>query len=221
MKFAWLLGSLAALTLLASPPAFAQQAAPSPSPSASAGGDYGNLATDKFVIHNQSASLQVLPASPKAWKQITDAVKQFLPALNVSGIELFVRDTTATRRQAGFCYSTWTGQLTSKDQWVLGPNGTLQWYQFMVLPANNLNTGEFSYSGNVSHGLAYTLDAGGLDVLLDNCNNPKLLKTQPGHPETKKLWDPSPLLLVSAKAPAARPAPAAPDYDIPNGHFYT
>ena len=134
--------------------------------------DYGNLEMDKLVIHNESASLQVLPASPEAWKTVTDTVKQFLPALNVSGIELFVRDTTdATRARGGFCYSTLTGQLTSKDQWARGP-GTLRWYQLMVLPANNLNNGQFSYSGNVSKGLAYTLDAGGLDVLLDNCTNP-------------------------------------------------
>jgi len=67
-----------------------------------------------------------------------------------------------------------------------------------------------------------SLDMSGLDVLLDNCANPKLL-TKPAaeHPETKKLWTPDPLLLVSAKAPFAEPAPAVPDYDIPNGHFYT
>ncbi|HEY8693259.1 MAG TPA: hypothetical protein VIR57_11010 [Chloroflexota bacterium] len=185
--------------------------------------DYGSLDTDKFVIHNESTSLQVLPASPDAWKTVTDAVKQFLPQLNVTGIELFVRDTTdGTRSRSGFCYSALTGQLTSKDQWRRGPNGSLQWYQFMVLPANNLNNGPVSYSGNVSKGLAYTLDAGGLDVLLDNCANPKLLAKPPAeHPETKKLWTPDPLLLVSAKAPFAEPAPAVPDYDIPNGHFYT
>ncbi|MFI5267252.1 MAG: hypothetical protein ACHQ7M_07740, partial [Chloroflexota bacterium] len=202
-----LLGSLAAL-LLASP-AFA--------------GDYGSLDTDKFVIHNESTSLQVLPASPDAWKTVTDTVKQFLPQLNVTGVELFVRDTTdATRSRPGFCYSALTGQLTSKDQWRQGPNGTLQWYQFMVLPANNLNDGPVSYSGNVSKGLAYTLDAGGLDVLLDNCANPKLLAKPPAeHPESKKLWTPDPLLLVSARAPFAEPAPSVPDYDIPNGHFYT
>src|SRR5712692_5786105 len=185
--------------------------------------DYGTLETDKFVIHNQASALQVLPASPEAWKTVTDTVKQFLPQLNASGIELFVRDTTdASRSRSGFCYSTLTGQLTSKDQWARGAGGTLQWYQFMVLPANNLNSGPLSYSGNVSKGLAYTLDAGGLDVLLANCTNPKLL-AQPvaERPETKKLWTPNPLLLVSAKASAAEPAPAVADYDIPNGHFYT
>jgi hypothetical protein len=215
VKAALALGSLVAWMLLTSPSAFAQQAA--------ANGDYGNLDTDKFVIHNQASSLQVLPASPDAWKTITDTVKQVLPQLNVSGIELIVRDTTdATRSRAGFCYSTLTGQLTSKDQWIKGPNGTLQWYQFMVLPANNLNNGQFSYSGNVSKGLAYTLEAGGLDVLLDNCNNPKLLASpSPPKPDVEKLWTPNPLLLVSAKAPFAEPAPPAKDYDIPNGHFYT
>ena len=185
--------------------------------------DYGNLNTDKFVIHNESSALQVLPASPDAWTTVTDTVKQFLPRLNVPGIELFVRDTTdANRSRSGFCYSTLAGQLTSKDQWRRGPDGTLQWYQFMVLPANNLNDGPASYSGNVSKGLAYTLDAGGLDVLLDNCSNPSLLATATTeHPETKRLWTPDPLLLVSARAPSAQPAPAASDYDIPNGHFYT
>ena len=204
---ALVLGSLAAL-LLASP-AFAD--------------DYGSLETDKFVIHNESSTLQVLPASPQAWATITDTVKQFLPQLNVTGIELFVRDTTdASRARAGFCYSTLAGQLTSKDQWRRGPGGTLQWFQTMVLPANNLNNGPVSYSGNVSKGLAYTLDAGGLDVLLDNCANAKLLASPPPeHAATKKLWTPDPLLLVSAKAPFAQPAPAAADYDIPNGHFYT
>ncbi|GEM_PF-6899357 len=201
------LGSLAAL--LPASPVFAD--------------DYGNIEADKFVIHNQSTSLQVLPASPDAWKTVTDTVKQFLPQLTVSGIELFVRETAdATRSRSGFCYSTLTGQLTSKDQWLRGPNGTLQWYQFMVLPANNLNNGPLSYSGNVSRGLAYTLDAGGLDVLLANCSNPTLLAQPPAErPETKKLWTPSPMLQVSAKAPSAEPAPPAGDYDIPNGHFYT
>ena len=185
--------------------------------------DYGTLETDKFVIHNQASALQVLPASPEAWKMVTDTVKQFLPQLTVSGIELFVRDTSdATRSRSGFCYSTLTGQLTSKDQWARGPAGTLQWYQLMVLPANNLNNGPLSYSGNVSKGLAYTLDAGGLDVLLANCSNPKLLAQPPAeHPDTKKLWTPNPLLLVSAKAAAAEPAPPVPDYDVANGHFYT
>jgi len=189
---------------------------------AASAGDYGSLQNDKFVIHNQSTAFQVLPASLQAWAQIVATVKQFLPALNVPGIELFVRDTGDTTRRAGFCYSSWTGQLSSKDQWLKGPGGTLQWYQFMILPANNLNNGQFSYSGNVSHGLAYTLDAGGLDVLLDNCSNPKLLAAPaPSHPDTRRLWDPTPLLLVSARAPFAEPAPATPDYDIPNGHFYT
>jgi hypothetical protein len=203
------------LSALCLPPAaFAQTAA---------AGDYGDLNTDKFLIHNQSASLQVLPASPEAWKTVTDTVKQFLGPLNVSGIELFVRDTTDTSRlRSGFCYSSLAGQLTSKDQWLRGPGGTLQWYQFMVLPANNLNNGDFSYSGNVSKGLAYTLDAGSLDILLDNCTTPKLLASPPAeHPQTKRLWNPTPMLLVSAKEPFTLPAPTTPDYDIPNGHFYT
>jgi hypothetical protein len=189
-----------------------------------ASADYGNLDTDRFVIHNQSAALQVLPASPDAWKTITDTVKQFLPQLGVSGIELTVRDTTdASRTRSGFCYGTLTGQLASKDQWARGPNNTLQWTQQMVLPANNLNSGPLSYSGNVSKGLAFTLDASALDTLLDNCTTPGLLgaKLPLEHPETKKLWTPDPLLLVSAKAPAADPAPSLADYDIPNGHFYT
>lgn len=200
---------------LAAPPAALAQSAPN--------GDYGDLNADKFVIHNQSASLQVLPASPEAWKTVTDAVKQFLPALSVNGLELFVRDTTdSSRLRSGFCYSNLAGQLTSKDQWLKGAGGILQWYQFMVLPANNLNNGDFSYSGNVSKGLAYTLDTGGLDVLLDNCTNPKLLTSAPpGRPETKRLWSPNPMLLVSAKEAFALPAPATADYDIPNGHFYT
>lgn len=202
-----MLGSLAGM-LLASP-VFAD--------------DYGNLETDKLVIHNQSANLQVLPASPEAWKTVTDTVKQFLAPLGVGGIELFVRDTTdSSRARSGFCYGTLTGQLASKDQWVRGPNGTLQWTEQMVLPANNLNNGPLSYSGNVSKGLAYTLDAGALDVLLDNCTNPKLLAKPPAeHPETKKLWTPNPMLLVSAKGPTAEPVPSVADYDIPNGHFYT
>ncbi|HLY66179.1 MAG TPA: hypothetical protein VKU60_11650, partial [Chloroflexota bacterium] len=141
------------------------QAAPALAQTASAG-DYGSLDSDKFVIHNQASSLQVLPANDDAWKTITSTVKQYLPQLSVTGLELFVRDTTdATRTKTGFCYSTLAGQLTSKDQWVKGPNGTLQWYQYMVLPANNLNNGEFSYSGNVGKGLAYTLDTPSLDVL--------------------------------------------------------
>jgi hypothetical protein len=184
--------------------------------------DYGNLETDKFVIHNQSPALQVLPAGPEAWKTVTDAVKQFLPGLNVAGVELFVRDTSDTSRgRAGFCYSTLTGQLASKDQWVRGPNGTLQWYQVMVLPANNLNAGPLSYSGNVSKGLAFTLDAG-MDVLLDNCTNPRLLAQPPAeHPQTKALWTPNPMLLVSAKGAFTEPAPAVADYDVASGHFYT
>jgi len=190
----------------------------------STGADYGSLATDKLVIHNQSSTLQVLPASPDAWKTITDTVKQFLPQLGVSGIELTVRDTTdSSRARAGFCYGTLTGQLASKDQWTRGPNNTLQWTQQMVLPANNLNNGPLSYSGNVSKGLTFTLDAGSLDVLLDNCTTPGLLAAKPPveHPETRRLWTPDPLLLVSARAPAVDPAPALADYDIPNGHFYT
>ncbi|HEX6511254.1 MAG TPA: hypothetical protein VF157_03075 [Chloroflexota bacterium] len=200
------LGSLAAL-LLASPVV---------------ADDYGSFDTDKFVIHNESGQLQVLPASPEAWKTVTDTVKQFLPNLNVSGLELFVRDTTdASRARTGFCYSTVSGQLTSKDQWLRGPAGTLQWYQAMVLPANNLNSGPASYSGNVSKGLAHTLDAS-LDVLLDNCTTARLMASPPPeHPQTRTLWTPNPLLLVSAKAPFAEPAPSVPDYDIPNGHFYT
>jgi hypothetical protein len=203
----FILGSLAAL-LLASPVR---------------ADDYGSLDADKLVIHNDSNTLQVLPASPDAWKAITDAVKQALPRLNVSGLELFVRDTNdASRTRAGFCYSSVAGQLTSKDQWRRGPSGTLQWTEQLVLPANNLNAGPSSYSGNVSKGLAYTLDATNLDVLLDSCANPKLLaQPAPEHPDTKKLWTPDPQLLVSAKAPFAAPAPAQPDYDIPNGHFYT
>lgn len=185
--------------------------------------DFGNLETDKFVIHNQSSSLQVQPASPEAWKTVTDAVKQFLPALGVSGIELTVRETTDnTRARSGFCYGSLTGQLASKDQWVRGPNGTLQWTQFMVLPANNLNNGPLSYSGNVSKGLAYTLDSGSLTTLLDNCSNPRLLaRPFAEHPETRKLWTPDPLLLVSARGTPADPVPAVADYDIANGHFFT
>jgi hypothetical protein len=97
----------------------------------------------------------------------------------------------------------------------------------MVLPVNNLNTGELSYSGDVSRGLSYILDTGSIDRLLDNCTTARIL-TAPlqTHPETEKLLRPSPLLQVSTKAQAA-PAPspnttlAQLDYDIPNGHFYT
>ncbi|MHB8621559.1 MAG: hypothetical protein ACYDAG_18690, partial [Chloroflexota bacterium] len=188
-----------------------------------AGADYGSLAKDKLVIRNQSASLQVLPASAAAWQTITTTVKQFLPALDVPGIELFVRDTSdASQSRGGFCYSHFTGQLSSKDQWVQGPNGTLRWYHFMVLPANNLNDGQFSYSGDVSKGLAYVLDSGSIVRLLDNCANPTLLAAPvPTHARTDKLWKPSPLLLVSARQPSAAGPHPAPDYDNANGHFFT
>jgi hypothetical protein len=211
-----LVSSLLLLAVCAAPAAYAQTASPQ-----AASTDYGSVDTDKFVIHNQSASLQVLPAGPEAWTAITDAVKQALPRLGVTGIELFVRDTTDTSRgRGGVCYSTLTGQLASKDQWARGPSGTLQWYQTMVLPANNLNGGPLSYSGNVSKGLAFTLDAG-LDAL-DNCTTGKLLsQPPPENPATRKLWTPDPMLLVSARAPYTEPPPAVPDYDIPNGHFYT